>query len=86
MTNVSAEEVRQAAKDAQAKLADMQGAIGIVRARLKGVEKSNDADFSTLETIRLLLNDVDTADFDPKGVIKNLAKIHQARLVTRTRA
>jgi hypothetical protein len=80
--SVSAEEVRQAAKEAQAKLAAMQKAIACLLVGLEGVVK-DDANFSTREAIKRLLDDVE--DSNPKEVLKNLAKVHNARLVTRAR-
>ncbi len=79
---VSAEEVRAAAKAARDKLMAMQKDIASLLTGLDGVVK-DDANFVTRDAINTLLKEVE--DSNPKEVLKSLAKIHSARLLTRAK-
>jgi hypothetical protein len=80
--SVTAEEVRVAAKDAREKLLAMQKDIQALLTGLDGVVR-DDANFSTRDAINTLLREVE--DSNPKEVLKTLAKIHSARLLTRAK-
>lgn len=80
ITAVTSEEMRSAARAAKGQLTKIQTEIGYLLAGLDGVIR-DDANFSTASALKRLIDDADMA----LGLLRDLAKIHKARLATKVK-